>query len=273
MPLSPQPFSGWAQKVHGVCFALFLIQFAFDWVRMWLPLPRLSQAQWPDGLLLVLATATTLASLSRQLPGQNVALAAFIIAFIAGAAQSLGAVTGMPFGPYRYDYDHIGQQLFYPLPGAVPLIWMVTILNCRGVARLMLRPWRQKPNYGFWLIGLSVVLTVLFDLAFEPFATQIKHYWTWKQTRIPVDWYSTPLTNFLGWGVTALLILAFVTPSLINKKPVKPPPPQYHPLIVWLLLQLLFLTGATIHHFWAAAGLILGLSLVVAFLAVRAARR
>jgi hypothetical protein len=55
--------------------------------------------------------------------------------------------------------------------------------------------------------------------------------------------------NFLGWAVTSLLILAFVTPALINKKPVRQPL-DYHPLMMWLLLNLLLLTGASTRRFW-----------------------
>ena len=121
--LRSSPLLGLAPKVHRVLFGLFLLQFALVWTRLWLPWPLLGNARWPDGLLVVLTTATVLASLTRQLPGQNVMLAAIIIAFIGGAVQSLGALTAIPFGPYVYT-DHIGQQLFYPLPWAVPLIWI-----------------------------------------------------------------------------------------------------------------------------------------------------
>ena len=72
--------SGLAPKVHRVLFGLFLLQFTLVWARLWLPWPLLGSARWPDGLLVVLTTATLLASLTRQLPGQNVMLAAVIIA-------------------------------------------------------------------------------------------------------------------------------------------------------------------------------------------------
>jgi hypothetical protein len=71
--------------------------------------------------------------------------------------------------------------------------------------------------------------------------------------------------------MTVLLILAFATPTLINKKPVKQPP-DYHPLIVWLLLNLLFVTGAFANRFWPAAVVVLLASTVVTVFAVRGAR-
>ena len=271
IPLPPSSLPSWVPGIHRVVFGLFLAQFALVWTRLWLPWPLLGSVRWPDGLLVFLTTATLIASLSRQLPGQNVILASIIIAFIAGAVQSLGALTAIPFGPYVYT-EHIGQQLFYPLPWAVPLMWIAFILASRGVARLTLRPWRKTKDYGFRLIGLTTLLVVLLDFGLEPFATRVKHYWFWTPTKLKFDWYTTPWVNFFGWAVTALLILAFATPSLINKKPGPRSPPAYSPLVVWLLLSFLFATGATVHHLWPALGLISLGSLVVAVLAIRGAR-
>ncbi len=263
--------SGWAPRIHRVLFGLFLLQFGLVWTRLWLPWPLLGSARWPDGLLVVLTTATVVASLTRELPGQNVMLASTIIAFIAGATQSLGALTAIPFGPYTYT-EHIGQQLFYPLPWAVPLMWIVVILTSRGVARLALRPWRKTQTYGFRLIGFTTLLVVLLDAGLEPFATSVKHYWLWSPTKLRLDWYSAPWVNFLGWAVTTLLILAFATPSLINKKPRPQPPPEYAPLLVWLLLNFLLATGAAVYHLWPAVGVIALGSLLVTVFALRGAR-
>jgi uncharacterized membrane protein len=178
----------------------------------------------------------------------------------------LGALTYIPFGPYVYD-KRFGPQLFDVVPWPVPLIWVVMLLNARGVARLILRPWRQNPIYGLWVIGVSAVLVVLLDFELEPFATQVMGYWSWKPTRIPSDWFSTPWVNFLGWAVTSLLILAFVTPALINKKPVRQPL-DYHPLMMWLLLNLLLLTGAATRRFWPVLELGCAHSLAVITLAL-----
>ena len=269
--LGSNRFSGLAPKIHGVLFGLFLAQFTLVWSRLWLPWPLLGNARWPDGLLVVLTTATVLASLACELPGQNVMLASIVIAFIAGAVHTLGALTAMPFGPYVYT-DHIGQQLFYPLPWAVPMVWIALLLSSRGVARLMLRPWRNSPSYGFKLIGLTALLVVLLDVGLEPFATRVKHYWFWNPTKLRLDWYSTPGVNFMGWAITALLILAFATPALINKNPVQKPKPEYSPLAVWLLLNLLFGTGAAVHQLWPAVGLISLSSVAVAVFAITGAR-
>jgi len=204
-----------------------------------------------DAIFLLLALTSTLASLAGQLPAQNVLLATVIIAIIGGGIHTLGAFTGIPFGPVLYTHEN-GPLLFNALPWFMPFLWVVVILNARGVARLILRPWRKLRVYGFWLIGITALLTLIFVFGLEPFATRFRHYWIWSPTKLPVDWYGTPLSNFLGWVVTALLILGFSTPSLMKKKPSKSHP-EYHPLIVWVSIQLLFIAGSISQHLLAAA--------------------
>ncbi len=270
IPLQPKPFPGLVPTIHRVFFGLFLLQFALVWTRVWLPQPPFGTAHWPEGLLVLLAAATVLASLTRQLPGQNVMLASIIIAFIASAVETLGALTGIPLFVHT---NEVGPQLAPSLPWEMPLAWIVALLSSRGVARMMLRPWRNTPNYGFWLIGLTIFLVVLLDFGVEPFAGHLASFWRWTPSRVRLDWHTASCVNFLGCAVTALLILAFVTPTLINKKPMTQPPPDYHPLIVWLLLNLLFATGTAAHQLWPAAILTFTGSVVVMALAVRGVQR
>ncbi len=204
-----------------------------------------------EAILVCLALASTLVSLSGQLPAQNVLLATAIIALIGGGIHALGGFTGIPFGPMNYTHEN-GPVMFRALPWFMPLLWVIVLLNARGVARLILRPWRKLRVYGFWLIGISALLTLIFVLGLEPFATRFRHYWIWSPTKLPVDWYGAPLSDFLGWVVTALLILGFSTPALMKKKPAKSSYPEYHPLIVWVAMEVLFIAGALSQHLVAA---------------------
>jgi uncharacterized membrane protein len=261
-----------ANKAHWIFFGLFLLAFALAWLPLWVSFSLPGKAGWWEAVLMLTATATTLVSLSRQLPAQNVILAAAGVAFIAAAVAGIGAKTAIPFGPFTYT-DEAGAQLLNVLPWPVPLIWIVAILNSRGVARLILRPWRKLRAYGFWLIGLTTVLTVLFDFGLEPFASRVKLYWIWIPTKFPLTWYGAPLVNFLGWLLATLLILAFVTPVLINKRQRQAKrPPDYFPIIVWLLAQGLFATGAFAHQLWPAASFSVAASVLTAIFAMRGAR-
>ena len=253
---------GLAQIAHPLFTGLFLVASILVWARLMRPGLWFDNAHWPEGLLILLATGTTLVELACHLPGQNVLATALLIALVAGAAQCLSVLSGIPFGAFSYT-PQAGPQLFHSLPCTMPLLWVVVLLNARGVARLALRPWRRTSNYGYWLLGLNVALVVLMNLGLEPFATGVNEYWVWKQGLIGSNWYGTPWVNFLGWAICALVILAFVTPFLINKAP-SSVSPSLHPLLVWMVLNALILTGVLSHQLWLAAGLIIGHCLMIA---------
>jgi uncharacterized membrane protein len=230
-----------------------------------------AEANWPVALLLLLATAGTLVALTRQLPAQNVLLAAFVIAFIGSMAHGIGSKSGLPFGPFMFDPE-AGLKLFGILPWALPLLWVVAVLNSRGVARLILRPWRKIRAYGFWLIGLTALLTMLFDCALEPFAAHAKHYWIWTTTGYSLTPQGAPASNSVGWFAVTLLILAFITPAMINKQLSKRSAPDLHPLAVWLCAVLLFATGAAVHGFWPTVATDAIILTTVVVFAIRGAR-
>ena len=144
-----QPSSASDEKItawiHWALTTLVAVVFAVVVSMLWTSASVPDNPEWPYALLLSLATASTIVALLRRLPLQNVLWATLIIAVIGGAAQSLGEITGMPFGPFMFG-PKAGPKLFKTLPWAVPLLWVFAILNSRGVARLILRPWRKTKS-------------------------------------------------------------------------------------------------------------------------------
>jgi uncharacterized membrane protein len=255
---------------HWLFVVLLAAAFALVLAANGLSLELPGRPGWPEALLILLATVSTITALARQLPLQNVLLAAFIIALMGGAVHSLAVMMGIPFGPFIFGAE-AGPQLFKTLPWAMPLIWVVAVLNSRGVVRLILRPWRKTRSYGFWLIGLTAVLTMLFDLTFDPFASRVKHYWLWMPTKFPLTWQGAPLVNFLSWAAVALLMLALVTPALINKNPSRRAP-DFHSLAVWLGAILLFGIASAMHGMWVAVALDGTIVVMAATFAIRGGR-
>ncbi|HXR48366.1 MAG TPA: carotenoid biosynthesis protein [Candidatus Limnocylindrales bacterium] len=228
--------------LHWLLTVVFAAAFVLVVVMLFKPLKLPGIPGWPELLLLASGVACTITALTQRLPLQNVLLSVFIIAVLGGAAHALGAITGIPFGPFEFG-ESIGPQVFKTLPWAVPLIWVLAILNARGVARLILRPWRKISAYGFWLIGVTAALTLLFDFALEPFASRVKHYWLWTPTKFPVTWQGAPVSNFLAWAAVSVLLSVVIAPALINKQPGKKNTPDFHPFAIWLGAILLFATG------------------------------
>lgn len=259
------------ERWHKPVFILFLLAWVVNNVFLWLRIEGLDYIRWMEALLPLLALFTTLLALSRRLPLQNVLTAAGLIAFIALTVMTVGVMSGFPFGPIVFG-DTLGEKLFHTVPWTIPVLWVVLIINGRGVARLIMRPWRKTNFYGFWVIGLTCLLVLCFDLGLEPFAIDVKGYWLWPLSRTMVSsWHGAPWANFLGWFITALGIMAFTIPWLINKHPVKQPT-DYHPLIVWILLNAWIAGGNALHQLWLPVGVgLIGLAAAVCF-AVRGAR-
>jgi uncharacterized membrane protein len=215
---------------------------------------------WLDGLLVLLAAVATVLGQAQRLPLQNIGIAAFLCAALGGAVQAVGAATGIPFGSLAYTTE-AGPLAFGTVPWVLPLLWVVVILNGRSVARLVFRPWRKTRTYGFKVIGLTCVMATVFALGLEPYASRVNGYWLWQVGQSHWTWYGAPWVCFLAWLLTALLILAFATPFLINKKPTKSPP-FYQPLVIWLTFNLVLACGVAAGHLRPALWLILGTTIL-----------
>lgn len=234
------------------------------------PLP--GKPGWPEALLLITLTITTLTSLARQLPGQKVLLGASIVAIFGAGAHAIGVSSAIPFGPFVYT-ELAGPRLFGTVAWPIPMVWIIVILNARGVARLGLKPWRKTKTYGFWVIGVAALLVVLFNLGMDTFASKVGGYWLWLPTKFPYTWHGMPWINSLGWALVSLLMFAFATPFLINKSSrSRKQPPDYQPLIVWVLLLTWFATGAALAEIWSATAVCAVTAIVSTIFAVRGAR-
>ena len=223
------------------------------------PVPA-SSPHWPVALLAVLAGLTTLLGLARQLSPQNALAAAVVISLVTGLADAGAAAAG--YGPAYASFA--GPTIPPGVPWFAPILWVVAVLNARGVARLILRRWRAAEYFGFWLIGLAGVLVVLQALALETWAAGDRRYWSWPAGRVLSDALGAPWWHFAGVWLLGVLAQFCAVPWLINKRPAVSPP-AYHPLGVWLLLNLVLIAGAIPHCGWLAAGLgganLLGVSL------------
>ncbi len=258
-----------SRSVHVVVFALFLVGAIARGATLLLAQDN-ERWVWLDGLVLLLAVLTTLTGHAQRLPLEKVLFAGGVTAFMGGVVMAVGAGTGVPFGAFTYTAK-AGGRILGTVPWWLPLIWVVVIFNGRGVARLVFRPWRKTRHYGFLVIGLTGLLAMAFASGFDAFANKINHYWLWQAGQGRLTWYGAPWVNFLGWLLTTLLILAFTTPFLLNKKPQKSPP-FYHPLAVWLALNGVFVAGTTAHHLWAAVGVTAAASLGALGFALSGAR-
>jgi uncharacterized membrane protein len=249
---------------------LVLASWAAAWGMCALRIDLPMSWRWFDGLAVAITTASTLLGLMERLPVQNALWAGALIGTLAVIIETLQATSHVPFGPRQFA-DGLGSLAFGVLPWPIPFVWICLLLNSRGVARLMLRPWRADRHYGYWVIGLAGLLTVLLALGLEPFATRVQHYWTWKASPSAPAWYGAPWYSFLSWFGCSAGILALTTPWLINKHPIKQPV-SYQPLILWGLFGLLLATVNGTNGLWLAGVVGLAATVCVVILACRGAR-
>jgi hypothetical protein len=230
-----------ARLARGLFLGLLLAGFTLAWARAGLPHPPLGNCSWPEGLLLLLAAAGTLAAHAREAPGQNVVLASVIILSLAGLVLVVGARVGLPLGPITGPARSASDLLAW-LPWAA-VLWFLALLSSRGVARLILRSRRACFTYGFQVIGLTILLFLLFNLASRALTLRLDHAWLWQGGHAQSNRRGMPWMSLAIQAVAALVILALATPSLIDKKPSVRPPGRF-PLMVWALANLLFATAA-----------------------------
>ena len=255
-----------AQALHKPVFLAFLAWFLVCFTMICLRLEWSREWQTLDGVLPGLASLTLLIGLARRLPAQNVLMSAALILCISSILVALSSATGVPFGKIQYS-DHFGPLVFGLFPWVAPCLWVTVLVSARSIARLVMRPWRKTYYYGFWVIGLTLAAALVFLWPLEIFSSQVMRYWSW-QMPARQTWLGVPWTFFIGSFSCSVGILFISTPWLINKQPVKLPT-DYHPLVVWTLLLIYFLTAIGLHHLYLCLAVSAPAAIVLLVFAVR----
>src|SRR5947209_6240390 len=186
-----------------VAYPIALIGVAFD---VHLPFSM----TWFGSFLLILEGALLAFALMDEY-GPVGLLVTLLIALLAYGVEALGAVTGFPFGAYRYT-----DVLFPRLPGSVPLAvifaWLLMLIAVRG---LTVRPPLMMGGSPLVSLFFAAVCATLLDLEFEPVAFHLEHYWVWLAPG-NINYYGVPLINFIAWFVVALAV-SFLVNGLLSR--------------------------------------------------------
>lgn len=206
--------------------------------------------EWMATLMLVIqgtvATAWAIANYGA-LRGFLAALAVLALAFI---VEAIGASTGFPFGHYSYT-DVLYPKLFI-VPVGIMFAWLMMILASFFTARLLLNHLRPGASEGA-VIFLSAALAVLSDLLMEPVAVHVQGYWTWYGG--VEGYYGVPLSNFIAWLATSLL-LVLVLSKIMNKGKLmgRAERQQYNfiPLALYMMNLIMFALVNLTHAYYLA---------------------
>ena len=147
-----------------------------------------------------------------------------ICLIVGNVSENLGVLTGFPFG--RYEFGTImGPKLFH-VPVLLGLAYIGMAYVSWMVARMIVRPAPDASGRNS-LLTLPLVASfvmVAWDLAMDPVWATVIHAWTWFDGG---PWIGVPISNFLGWYGTVLVIY-LVFAQYVWRKPTGPatPPTQ-----------------------------------------------
>lgn len=134
--------------------------------------------------------------------------AAVLVAVAGGgglAAEAVGVATGLPFGHYAYT-GTLGPELF-GVPIVVPLAWVMMAWPALVVARTL-------AVGTVAVVAVGAVALTTWDVFLDPQMVDAGH-WTWFDSApglplIP----DIPWTNYLGWLIVSLVIMAVLNRAL-----------------------------------------------------------
>ena len=166
-----------------------------------------------------------LASVSHALVHRGPMWAAGLVAISAGGglvAEAVGVRTGLPFGDYSYT-DTLGPTVL-DVPMVVPLAWTMMAYPLLLAARRITRRW-VAPVGGFGLAAWDVFL--------DPQMVDDGR-WRWADPTpgLPgVD--GVPLTNFAGWLLVGVVMMAVLDALLPRVRTIEAQPAT---LLFWTWL-------------------------------------
>jgi len=141
---------------------------------------------------------TSTANAARRWGLGRAGAAAAVTAVATGVVERVGTRTGLPFGQYGYT-DALKPQVAH-VPVIVPLAWFGMGLPSREAASAALGPGSTPITR----IALGSAAMTAWDLFLDPQMTG-EGYWAWARKGL---YRGIPMSNYLGWFVTGLGIMA-----------------------------------------------------------------
>jgi len=142
--------------------------------------------------------ATTTANAIRRWGAARAGTASASTAVATAAVERVGTRTGLPFG--RYAYTEALRPQVAGVPMIVPLAWFGMGLPAREAAHAALGD-RSTPSTR---IALGAAAMTAWDLFLDPQMVG-EGYWAWARRGV---YRGIPLSNFAGWFVTGVGIMA-----------------------------------------------------------------
>ena len=182
-----------------------------------------------DFVSMLLASTHVYFSAVDRLGLKKARTSAAVILVASGILETVGTLTGIPFGNYTYT-DAFGPRLGGVLPLAIPLAWFAVVAG----AHLTFSQYWHGASPAPLAIATGA-FALLFDFLMEPFAYAIRGYWIWAGNYVPPQ-------NYFSWFIFSAL-MAWITPLYARPSP----RPDARPAITLAIMLGLFIAGRISH--------------------------
>ncbi len=207
-------------------FATFLSPPLPDWLRT----PRNAKVYalgyaWGGQTTVVLGALAGILHAMGKL-GTRTGLTIFAVSFVVSlGSELLGTYTGLPFGVYSYS-GLLGYKILDLVPFNIPTSWFFMLYASLAICGRILQAKDDSTSRWYWALIAGLVLTA-WDVSMDPAMVKTVH-WMWSIPDLSAAsafqqfigremFYGMPLTNWLGWLLTGIIVarlmLAIVPPS------------------------------------------------------------
>jgi putative membrane protein len=157
-----------------------------------------------SSVVVVASFTTTTANAARRWGMPRAGSAAAAVTVGTALVEHVGSTTGRPFG--RYGYTGSLRPHIAGVPVIVPLAWFSMALPARESAHAALGPYSTPMRR----VALGSAAMTAWDLFLDPQMVG-EGYWAWARRGI---YRGIPLTNFLGWFITGIGVMALLEAAL-----------------------------------------------------------
>ncbi len=223
--------------------------------------------EWVASLMLILQGLAATTWVMINYGWRRGLLAAGMVLLLSFVIETVGVLTGFPFGQYYYT-DILAPKLFI-VPVGIMFAWLMMTLSSFFMARFIVSRLFPRLNGARLIVVLSATLAMISDTQMEPVAFHVKDYWRWETSG---QYYGVPISNFVAWLIISLLLLTVLsriagddqTWRLNNYKPRF----NFVPITLYLMNLILFAAVNFSHAFYAAGLIGLIVTVLILYLAL-----
>lgn len=123
--------------------------------------------------------------------------------------EFVGIRTGFPYGFFEYGID-LGPMIFGEVPLGLPVFFIPLVVNAYLLVLLL---FRQRSQSFLLRLPLVIGTVLVLDLVLDPAAVAI-NFWNYGSGL----YYGVPLSNYLGWALSASVAVLTLDLSLDRKR-------------------------------------------------------